>query len=51
MVGDILRLRLQCIELILNTSKYTGANVIYWTRERKETLKKILREQLQNFSE
>lgn len=41
--------KLKSIELILNTSKLTKADVPYWEEERREVLKKILEYQLENF--
>lgn len=38
------------VEIILNTAKYTKADVKYWMKERKRILKEILNDQLRYFS-
>ena len=47
-----LRLRLESIELILNTAKWmnlANVDVEYWTKERSTVLKEILELQLMEF--
>lgn len=40
------RLTLECIELIINTAKWTKVDVKYWMKERSRVLKLILKEQI-----